>query len=283
MLLVNIFGEIFMNHSYPPASSGCWPKHFRFVKKQAYWDGITIYTDHHVLRNTVDHIRSKINIAWLCESREVVPYQHEYILRNMHKYDYIFTHDKSLIKEDPSKFKFVIACSQRSHFPDEHVRIYEKTKITSFAVSFKAWTTGHKFRHKVVKEVDNSFFDLMGNGYKKFNDRIEAYKDYAFSIMIENSLYDSYWSEKSYEPFWAGTIPIYRGSHDVFEVFDKRGFITFETIEELTDILKNLTLQDYNDRMEYVKKNYDISMQQEIRGGSEDYMYIKYPEIFEGV
>jgi hypothetical protein len=255
------------------------------VKNQINFDGITIYTDNYITNNTVDRVNSKINIGWLCESKSVMPYDIQFINSVSEKYDYIFTHDRRLIEMNPNKFLFVIPASWRKHFPDEHVKFYEnKNKLISFAFSSKRMTKGHNYRHQLSGILGDKV-DQMGTGTNNpFPplERVLAYKDHMFTLIIENDDYDYYFSEKIIEPFWAGTIPVYwGGSHNdnqikkVFNI-DMDGIITFNTTEELSQIIDSLSPELYQRKLNAVKNNYKIFTDPIYRLGSEEYFYQKY-------
>ena len=82
-------------------------------------------------------------------------------------------------------------------------------------------------------------------------------KDYAFALVIENCKMDYYFTEKLVECIITGTIPIYYGCPNISKFFDLRGIITFNTQEELDDILSNLNEEKYNSMLEYAKINYE--------------------------
>lgn len=282
MYKINLFDDIF---SHQISSSDSLPSKFEYIKNQMVFDGITIYTDNFVKQNIVDRVKSKINIAWLCESKSIMPYEISYIQSIQNKYDFIFTHDRRLIEMNPNKFLFVIPASWRKHFPDEHVSFYEnKNKLVSFAYSNKRITHGHNYRHSLGQILGDKV-DQMGTGTNKpfpQLERVLAYKDYMFTIIVENDDYDYYFSEKIMEPYWAGTIPIYwGGSHDddqIKKVFglDMEGIISFKNTDDLLYILNNLSKELYNSKISAVKKNYEILTDSIYRIGSEEYFYQKY-------
>lgn len=279
---INIFDDIF---SHQISSSDSKPTNFEYTKGNWSYDGITIFTDNHIKRNTVDRVSSKYKIGWLCESKGVVHYTKDEIINLSKKYNYIFTHDRGLIEYDPKKFLFVIPASWRKHFPDEHVNFYEnKSKLISFAYSNKRSTKGHRYRHHISDKLGDKL-DLMGTGTSKpFGqfERVLAYRDYMFTLIIENEDYDYYFSEKIMEPYWAGTVPIYwGGSHDDIQIekifgMDIKGIITFKDELELSNILEKLSPELYLSMIESVKKNYDIFTDKIYRIGSEEYFYEKY-------
>lgn len=279
---INLFDNIF---SHQISSSDTPPTNFSYIKEQWNYEGITIFTENYIKNNFVDKVNSRYKIGWLCESRAVVGYSVSDIINVSEKFDYIFTHDKELIDYDPKKFLFVIPASWRKHFPDTDVNFYEdKQKLISFAFSDKTGTKGHRFRHFINSKL-GSKMDTMGTGTARPFDRFQrvlAYKDYMFTLIIENDDYDYYYSEKIMEPFWAGTIPIYwGGSHNldlVEKVFgiDKNGIINFETEEDLKNILETLSPSLYLSKKESAKKNFEIFSDKIYRIGSEEFFYEKY-------
>jgi hypothetical protein len=46
-----------------------------------------------------------------------------------------------------------------------------------------------------------------------------------FSVTIENSKYETYWTEKILDCFACGTIPIYHGASDIGDYFNMDGII----------------------------------------------------------
>jgi hypothetical protein len=74
-----------------------------------------------------------------------------------------------------------------------------------------------------------------------------------------NSKVDNFFTEVLVDNFMLGTIPIFWGCPNINEYFDDRGFITFNTVSELDEILSNLTINDYISRIEFIKKNIELS------------------------
>jgi Glycosyltransferase family 10 (fucosyltransferase) C-term len=134
---------------------------------------------------------------------------------------------------------------------------HQKPKLMSIMVSFKKNTVGHIYRHALVAHILKYKWpiDIWGNGvdeYKKknsigmgiamgiamggssgtdinskylkggFNSMSEMCKEYAFTIAIENTSHDHYFSEKLINPLLYNTIPIYWGCKKVNEYFPKQ-------------------------------------------------------------
>ena len=81
-----------------------------------------------------------------------------------------------------------------------------------------------------------------------------------FSVVMENSIADNYYTEKIIDCFITGNIPIYRGCKNIGKFFDKRGIIEFNNIEDLRHILDSLTPQIYEEMLPYVKINFELAL-----------------------
>ena len=93
--------------------------------------------------------------------------------------------------------------------------------------------------------------------------KIEGLQDYKFSITIENGQHDNYFTEKILDCFLTGTIPIYNGCENISDFFDMNGIITFNTIDELHDIVTTLTDSDYESRKDAIQRNFELAKQYE--------------------
>ena len=137
-------------------------------------------------------------------------------------------------------------------------------KSVSIIASGKDITIGHKLRNEFIdhynKNKDSLDYsvDVYGWKYIPLQYKLDGLKDYHFSIAIENMQMDNYFTEKIIDCFVTGTVPIYWGSPKLDEFFDTNGVITFNTLEELNNILNNLTLDDYNNRLDSIKYNFEV-------------------------
>lgn len=114
----------------------------------------------------------------------------------------------------------------------------EKTKLMSIMVSHKTYTPGHQYRHMIVRHILKYKLpiDIWGNGadfYRRefpnsknimggFKSMEEMCKDYLFTIAIENTSHDHYFTEKIINPLINNTIPIYWGCKKVEEYLPKQ-------------------------------------------------------------
>lgn len=136
---------------------------------------------------------------------------------------------------------------------------YNKKKRVSLTFSDKYYLEGHKLRHKVADRF-NDRVDTYGSGTGSFiKQKVDSLADYQFQIAIENVSHDNYVSEKFFDCIKTSTVPIYRGGTKTVKKlgFDLDGILMFETIEELDEILNDLSADRYNrmnDSVEYNKQ-----------------------------
>jgi hypothetical protein len=82
-------------------------------------------------------------------------------------------------------------------------------------------------------------------------EKLETLSSYRFSLCLENSVFDGYVSEKIFDCFFAGTIPIYLGAPDITryippEAFvDLRSFRTYAELEAFLDELDERSMRRY--------------------------------------
>lgn len=212
------------------------------------------------------------NIAWLLEPMAINNTSYEWIKNHSDRFDIIFTHDKSMLDiSDKYKFLPMGGCWIE---PSEQM-IYDKSKNISIIASDKKSTVGHKLRHVIVDKFRDKI-STYGRGYKVLEHKIEGLRDYRFSIAIENSKKDYYFTEKLIDCFMTGTIPIYYGCPSIGDFFNINGMILINDENDLADVIDNLTEEKYLEMLPYVKDNFEKAKQFMI---AEDYIYENYNDV----
>jgi len=56
----------------------------------------------------------------------------------------------------------------------------------------------------------------------------DVFADYRFALVMENTKYDGYITEKIINAFASGTVPIWYGTREVFDVFNERAFVYYD-------------------------------------------------------
>jgi len=210
----------------------------------------------------------KTKFGWILESKHIIPEINKICLENTHilktKYKNIFTHSQDLINLDNTFYKFAPA---NGTWIDK-IEIRKKSKLVSMISSTKYITDGHKKRLELANKFKNSI-DLFGRGFQEIEKKEQGLEDYMFSIVVENGIYESYFTEKILDCFAVGTIPVYLGTPDIKKFFNIDGIIM---LDDLFDI-KNLTEDLYYSKMDAIKENLETVKKFNI---AEDWLYKNY-------
>ena len=268
IMLVNLFDSNFSHTRNLPgwgyitsqAELGPRSDKIKYIPQQKRfldYSGVTIFTDRFLDSPMVDLVETKYKIAWIQEPPEVHPWAFEIIEKVVNKFDFVFSYSKNLAEKYENCVLFPYA---QIVIPQSKWKVHKKLKLFSTIASKKNYTTGHKLRHAMVKKLaEKHSIDIYGRGYKPFPEhgKIIALKDYMFSIVIQNTMLDTMFGD-IVDPFITGAVPIFWGTKEVKKYFDQDGIIFFETLDELDDILSNLTEEDYYSRMSSIKKNFEL-------------------------
>lgn len=256
MLTVNIFDN---NFAHTKDLVGCLtstylypPSRLKWVGRVMDFDGITVFTDDMIFDKVVDRVKSRLKIAWLMEPPAIHPWTYDKITEFEHKFDYILTFDENLLNRSSKYIKYIVG---QSRVTRDVANFYEKSKHISLISSGKAISAGHRYRGEIVEKLHPKYnFDLWGYAYKPFKEKTEALIDYQFSIAITNSRMNNYFTEILLDCFRLGTIPIFWGCPNIGDYFNLEGMETFNTVEELDDVLSNL--KPYKEYLKGAKDNF---------------------------
>lgn len=249
-------------------SYGYYPTYFEWFRENELVSDTVFITDLHL--HEVDKFKSKRKVGLVIEPPDINPGIYEYVDKNNKKFDYILTFDKNLLSTGRNFLFYFFGCCWIQDFSKPN-----KNKLCSMIASNKRMTQGHSFRQDVVRTFSNRV-DHFGNGFRRLEVRENGFRDYYFSIVLENSRPQYYFSEKLIDCFASRTIPLYWGS-DVSPFFDTKGIITFNTIEDLENIFKTLTPEKYFSMIESVENNFKLVEKYKI---PEDFIYKSYPFLF---
>ena len=97
----------------------------------------------------------------------------------------------------------------------------------------------------------------------KLSDKIQLFREFQFSLVIENSRQANYFTEKLCDCLYTKTIPVYYGAPNIHEYFDTTGWIILEneSVDALLEKLAKLDNDWYNRHLEIVEKNYTTVQQ----------------------
>jgi len=236
-------------------------------------DILAVYTDTSMDRKMYDRPeKPKFKVGWMLESPAITKPYHDQIKKpEINKgFDLILTNNKEHIDLNPDKFKF--SPTAGCWILPQDQQIYPKTKLLSAIFSDKRFTSGQALRHQIVVNFGKSI-ETFGRGYFPLPNKIYGLKDYAFSLTIENTRQDYYFTEKLIDCFMTGTIPIYWGCPSIYEFFNPNGMICFKDIHDMKYILNTISLDMYKDKIEAVKENFELAKKYLI---AEDFMFENY-------
>jgi hypothetical protein len=212
-------------------------------------------------------IPDKKRLAVLFEPPCIIPSQYK---------DEIIVHYKSLLtfrddlvdNQKFYKFFYPVLKSMRSDLPPFNQKNLACI-ISSNAVS-KEPLELYSLRKKVIdfyEERPYCEFDFYGRGwpmnkYKNYKgsipDKSTILKDYKFSYCFENSKNISgYITEKIFDCFEAGSIPIYLGAQNITDWIPANCFIDmrqFNSIQEVHDYIYQMPESEYECYIENIKK-----------------------------
>ena len=229
--------------SIPDETIGGYIKMSPFVwRREIEFSGQEIITDVFLLDKKF--MKKKFNTSMsaglLLEPLEylrISPKKFEKYSSNLAK---VFTFEDSLLSKPGGKFQPYYVGGSMLRM-DEKLRFEERLNGISFVLSSKRITSGHKFRHKIASRFSKKFnITQYGSGINDFDDRHVPYSSYQYSIVVENGKNSYLFTEKLIDCLLHRTIPIYWGGSKVLELFDPRGILYFNNINELDEILKDI-------------------------------------------
>jgi len=271
MMQLSSFGSPF-RHTY----SSCLnikPTNFEWVHDNSSSSDIEVYMDYDVLGGC--NSKSKNKFLWLCESKEIIEEQYNFVKNNCdilkQIYKKIFITDKTFLNID-NIFEYCPPGSNHTWILDK--KIYPKTKLISMVCSGKNLTSGHIYRNNKMKEFQLKRYpiDYYGRSFNPFDKKEDVLNDYYFSIAMENGSYSTYYTEKIMDCFATGTIPVYYGSPDISDYFNADGIIFLDDSFDMSKI----TPEYYYSKQDAIKDNYERCLKQVT---ADDYIYEKISEL----
>ncbi len=227
---------------------------------------IVIFDVHKKKLRKIGRLPKKKLILFTWEPAVVIPMNHD--KKHLNLFYKIYTFNDDLI-DNKKCFKF--------YYPSANPMIenlvkYEEKKLICLISSDKS--SDHKDelyseRRKAIRyfeEYAQNEFDLYGTGWEKnefksykgsVQDKISVMKNYKFSICYENSKnVNGYITEKIFDSFSCGCIPIYLGAENITKYIPKNCFIDkrdFKSYNELYVFLKTMTKEQYLTYLENIK------------------------------
>lgn len=114
----------------------------------------------------------------------------------------------------------------------------DKTRLLSVVASAKRMTEGHRRRVAFVQQLCGHFggrIDLFGAGFYQdgrgpvdLADKADGIIPYKYHVVIENSIWPHYFTEKLTDCLIGGAMPIYHGCSNIHEYFPEKAIIRID-------------------------------------------------------
>lgn len=135
------------------------------------------------------------------------------------------------------------------------IEFFERFHANEFDFYGKDWEKSRYTRYKTYK------------GKLDFDKKIDCLKQYKFCICFENSRYPGYITEKIFDCFQAGCVPVYLGAPNVEQYIPRNCFISFTRFKNYKELYRYLSTMD-----EAVYDNY-LSNIKEFLNGQQAYFF----------
>ena len=198
----------------------------------------------------------------------------DFLLYNWRLFKYVITYDDSVLDNVPNAIKYLCATTWIKEEDYNNIDVSLKKFKISTLVGFKNWTSGHNLRHKLYqRQQEFSEFplniyrsnhgprleDISNNWLLPEDNKLNLFKEFQFSIIVENSQQTNYFTEKLVDCLITKTIPIYWGCPNISEYFDTTGWIIFNDLDDLKQKLSLLNDSYYFRYTEVINKNYETA------------------------
>lgn len=157
---------------------------------------------------------------------------------------------------------------------------YKKNKKCSIVLSAKLLKNEpesiYKERLSILLKIleSNLDIDIYGQGLDKLREKdvrikgyipmkLDALRDYQFSIAMENTIEDGYFTEKLTDCILSDTTPIYLGCKDIFEYFTNIHAFDLKSnpVEYIQNILDNNLILDQTENKKLFEYKYNLYVQ----------------------
>lgn len=197
---------------------------------------------------------TKTKVAVLWEPRQINEPSINSVMKLSGSIDLILTHDSELLQGFPEQARaFVVGGSYL--WDQEKLSGCLKPRKISISSSKKRVLEGHLLRHDVIKKLRARGLAVWGGGYRPYKSPSTPHQRYRFSVVIENSREDFFFTEKLVHCMLFRTVPLYWGARVLPAGFREDGLIRFETVEELDSIWKSLTASRYREMLPAIIHN----------------------------
>jgi hypothetical protein len=226
------------------------------------WDGLKLPLFSHQISVSEDAFdfqdRSPIKVFWQAEPPEVMPHVADKLIEHRGFYDLILAWDDRILSQ----------CRNARLFPYGGVwargaDTSQKKFAVSMIASSKNFCAGHAFRLQVFNMLPATVVRHQSPPFIPTKHSLLV--PYQYSIVMENGRHINYFTEKINDALATKTIPIYWGAPNIGDFYNTDGILSFQTVDELFEILNRLTPDFYKSREAAIEDNYRRTFKYEQR------------------
>lgn len=207
---------------------------------------------------------SPINIFIACEPNEYFG-NHDFAIQNQHAFSFILTWSSKILNNASNAVFLPYGESWWQDTPYEFTPTDKQFKV-SFLRGSLLKLIGHSYRFELYDrqaelKTPIQFWDKLGErGMDTFESwrqsKIDSFRPYQYSVCIENSSHENYFTEKITDCILNKTIPIYYGCSNIGEFYNSKGILQVNNADEMVRVINSLTPNHYASLLDVVEENY---------------------------
>lgn len=213
-------------------------------------------------------------VFWQTEPNEIINNE-EKLIRNHEFYDLILTWNQRVLSE----------CSNAKLFPPGSVWVSEpdtsqKRFAVSYLISSKNSCYGHNYRQGIYNTLPEAV-RCHSQGHLTEPLPVTKHRSppylptkhsmlvpFQYSIIVENSRHNNNFTEKLNDCLATKTIPIYWGAPNVGVFYNQSSILSFDSYQELEEVLEKLTPSFYASKQAAIEENYHKALTYADRTGN---------------
>ena len=225
------------------------------------------------------------SVVVLTEPRATYDTGYTFVEEHSEKFHTILTFDTKILTTAPNSRLLLFGTTFLDKKEVENLKksFFPKTALVSFICGSKNIIVGQRIRQAVYKRqmLLESFagfpltFWRSGQGHllesacdrgnpilpPQCSAKINVHLPFRFSIVIENSQQDNYFTEKIIDCFLCKTVPIYWGCPNIAEFFSTKGILMLsgseaDVVKQLKQTLPKCTHELYQTMSSAIEENY---------------------------
>ncbi len=182
--------------------------------------------------DTDQHVRMPPERVVALMQEPFVPGFTDWMDRDLQAFHVVFSsHRPSMCRRWQRSHPAVAWHVNRSYSELQRMAMMPKSRLASWICGGARALPGHRERLGFLKRLQTALgsgVDLFGRAVMPIVDKWDGLAPYAYSLAIENTVRNDYWTEKVADCFLAWTCPIYHGAANLAEYVPEGSFIRID-------------------------------------------------------